>query len=230
MPTEAFNVEGAAPGSRANSVYEWLRERIIDGTLPSGARIRERDIAEELRVSRIPVREALPQLESEGYIQTLPRRGAVVVPMTVEAVRELFEVRSSLEVLAARLAAQACAGGASAEGLERLLEAAHQATESGEEDLIAELNSRLHEEIVDLSGNRLLQKLMAPVSGHVRRLFHLAKDRDQEELFREHVAIVQAIKRGEAELAAALAFAHVEESRIESLPLVEGQMQALERR
>ena len=226
MTTEAFNDEGAAPGSRANSVYEWLRERIIDGTLPSGARIRERDIAEELRVSRIPVREALPQLESEGYIVTLPRRGAVVVPMTVEAARELFEVRSSLEVLAARLAAQACADGASAEGLDRLLEMAHEATERGEEDRIAELNSRLHEEIVALSANHLLQKLMTPVSGHVRRLFHIAKDRDQQELFREHVAIVQAIRRGQPELAAALAFAHVEESRIESLPIVEDHMGA----
>ncbi|MDQ4504005.1 GntR family transcriptional regulator [Sinomonas sp. ASV322] len=225
MTAEAPAEEGPATGSRANNVYEWLRERIIDGSLPPGARIREREIAEELQVSRVPVREALPQLESEGYIETLPRRGAVVVPLTVNAAVELFDVRASLEVLAARLAAQACAAGASPAGLEALLERAHEATEAADEDQIADLNSRLHEEILVLSGNRLLQKLMTPVNGHVRRLFHVAKDRDQEELYREHVAIVQAISRGHAELAAALSFAHVEESRNESLPIVERQLE-----
>ncbi|WP_138418324.1 GntR family transcriptional regulator [Sinomonas gamaensis] len=229
MSAGAFNEDGQSSASRANSVYEWLRERIIDGTLPAGSRVRERDIATELNVSRVPVREALPQLESEGYIETIPRRGAVVVPMTVAAVRELFDVRSSLEVLSARLAAHACADGASPAPLERLLEQAHQATDAGDEDRIAELNSRLHEEIVALSGNRLLQKLMTPVSGHVRRLFHIAKDRDQQELYREHVAIVRAISGGQAELAAALSFAHVEESRVESLPIVEHQADTLSR-
>ncbi|WP_422934632.1 GntR family transcriptional regulator [Sinomonas sp. P47F7] len=226
MPAEVSLDEEPGSGSRANGVYEWLRERIIDGTLPPGARLREREIAEGLQVSRVPVREALPQLESEGYIETLPRRGAVVVPMSVSAVQELFDVRSSLEVLAARLAARACAAGAPPAALEALLARAHEATEADDEDQIADLNSRLHEEIVTLSGNRLLQKLMTPVSGHVRRLFHIAKDRDQRELYREHVAIVQAIIRGNAELAAALSFAHVEESRAESLPIVERQLGA----
>ena len=212
---------GRADRSLAAGVYEWLRERIIDGTLAPGERIREREVAEDLQVSRIPVREALPQLESEGYIVTLPRRGAVVTQMTVRDVTELFDVRSSLEVLGARLAAQACAEGGSAALLEATLEEAAIAVAAKDDAHIADVNARLHDEILALSGNRLLGKLMAPVSGHVRRLFHVAADRDQDVLHAEHVALVQAIAGGHAELAAALAFAHVEHSRNECLPIVE---------
>ncbi|WP_077489333.1 GntR family transcriptional regulator [Sinomonas mesophila] len=208
--------------SLASGVYEWLRERIIDGTLAPGERIREREVAEDLRVSRIPVREALPQLESEGYIVTLPRRGAVVTHMTVRDVTELFDVRSSLEVLAARLASEACTAGSSPAALEATLEEAARAVAAKDAAHIADVNARLHEEILALSGNRLLDKLMAPVSGHVRRLFHIASDRDQDVLHAEHVALVQAIVAGHADLAAALAFAHVEHSRNECLPIVEG--------
>ena len=95
--------------SRGEAVYEWVRERIIDGSLQPGSRIRERDLAEAINVSRVPIREAFPRLEAEGYIRTIPRRGAVVAPMELVDVNEVFDVRASLEVLAARLAAQRCA-------------------------------------------------------------------------------------------------------------------------
>ncbi len=216
-------LDESTAGSRllATTVYEWLRERIIDGTLQPGERIREREVAERLQVSRVPVREALPQLESEGYIETLPRRGAVITHMTAQRAEELFDVRASLEVLAARLAAAACARGSSPSRLLDLLEEAGGAIDADDGRRIADVNSRIHEEILALSSNRLLQKLMAPVNGHVNRLFHIAKDRDQQELHREHFEIVDAILRGQPELAAALSFSHVERSRNECLPIVE---------
>lgn len=217
---------GAITTSRTGNVYEWIRERIIDGTFPPGQRIRERDVALELQVSRVPVREALPQLESEGYIESLPRRGAVVTHLTVQAVTELFDVRASLEVLGARLAAQACASGTDASRLTVLLGAAETALLDNHEHLIADVNSRIHEEILELSGNHLLRRLMSPVNGHVRRLFHVAADRDQLVQHHEHSAIVQAITEGHSELAAALAFAHVEHSRNECLPIVEKSLGA----
>ncbi|HKU32009.1 GntR family transcriptional regulator [Arthrobacter sp. NyZ413] len=222
MSAEVLDENSVGSPSRATSVYEWIRERIIDGTLPPGERIREREVAEKLQVSRVPVREALPQLESEGYITTTPRRGAVVTHVTLRAATELFDVRSSLEVLAARLAAEACSKGASADRLREVLSEALQATEADEAVHIADVNSRLHEEILALSGNSLLQKLMTPVNGHVRRLFHIAADRDQHELHREHIAIVEAILRGQGDLAAALSYAHVEQSRNECLAIIGG--------
>ena len=92
---------GLADQPLSAKIYEALRERIIEGALRPGERIRERELAEELNVSRIPIREAMPRLEAEGFIRTLPRRGAVVTEMTIGDVEELFVVRSSLEVLAA---------------------------------------------------------------------------------------------------------------------------------
>lgn len=220
MTSQPIEGVGRPERSLATGVYEWLRERIIDGSLRPGERIREREVAEDLQVSRIPVREALPQLESEGYIVVLPRRGAIVAQMTVQDVTELFDVRSSLEVLAARLAAQACSSGADPSALSEAFRAAAEALSSREEAHIADANSRLHEEILALSGNRLLQKLMIPVSGHVRRLFHIARDRNQHVQHAEHEALIQAIVDGHPDLAAALAFAHVEHSRNECIPIV----------
>jgi DNA-binding GntR family transcriptional regulator len=219
MTAEAM--EAAPTASRSGSVYEWLRERIINGTLPAGQRIREREVALELDVSRVPVREALPQLESEGYIVTIPRRGAVVTHLTVQGVTELFDVRASLEVLAARLAAGAIAAGADTRRLTGLLGDAGRALADNDGHLIADLNAQIHEEILELSGNALLKRLMSPVNGRLRRLFHVAADRDQAVQHDEHSALVQAILGGHAELAAALAFAHVEHSRNECLPIVE---------
>lgn len=215
---------GVADLSLAAQIYETVRERIIEGILPAGARIRERDLAEEFQVSRIPIREALPRLEGEGFIKTVPRRGAVVTELTYRDVEELFAVRSSLEVLAARLAAQATAAGASTSKLSERLTAAEKALDRGDDYDIAAANSALHEEILALSGNSLLISLMGPVNGRVRRLFRLEADRDQQVLCAEHREMCIAISAGNVELAGSLAFAHVEHSRIESLKIMRDRL------
>jgi DNA-binding GntR family transcriptional regulator len=211
---------GLADQSLATKIYLELRERIIEGVIKPGERIRERELAEELDVSRIPLREALPRLEAEGFIRTLPRRGAVVTDLSLRDVEELFEVRSSLEVLAARLAAAACASGADASDLREALHAAEEALASGDDAQIASVNSTLHEKILRLSGNSLLESLMIPVNGRVRRLFYLEAERDQQVLCAEHRDLCRAIVDGHVELAGSIAFAHVEHSKVESLALM----------
>lgn len=211
---------GLADQSLSAKIYEELRERIIEGIIPAGERIRERELAEEFNVSRIPIREAMPRLESEGFIRTVPRRGAIVTEMTLRDVEELFQVRSSLEVLAARLAAEACASGVSGERLTELVLAADAATKSADDRGIAAANSALHEEILVLSSNALLISLMGPINGRVRRLFRLEAERDQLVLCAEHRDLCKAIVDGKAELAASLAYAHVEHSRADSLELL----------
>ncbi|GAA3696075.1 GntR family transcriptional regulator [Arthrobacter ginkgonis] len=214
-PTDGAAIEPTL----AKGIYEWLRERIIDGTLKPGERIREREVAEKLKVSRIPIREALPQLESEGYVTTIPRRGAIVTRMARQDVDELFEVRSSLEVLAAKLAAERCAQGADTTALSACLAEAEEAVAEGDNPRIAEANSRLHEEVLKLTGNSLLQHIMVPISGRVQRLFHIVTERDHAAVHAEHVALCKAILAGKSELAEALAFVHVEISRQETSPV-----------
>ena len=82
-----------------------LRESILDGRLLPGARLVERDLAEELHVSRVPVREALRRLVKEGLVSVVPHRGAVVSPVSASLVTDVFSVRVVLEGMAARIAA-----------------------------------------------------------------------------------------------------------------------------
>ncbi|WP_320781998.1 GntR family transcriptional regulator, partial [Streptomyces sp. CRN 30] len=96
---------GAPRGSLCGRAYDTLRRRIVEGELQPGQRLVERDLAAELEVSRIPLREALRLLEADGLVVLVPRRGALVAPFAPADVRHLFDVRESLEALAARLAA-----------------------------------------------------------------------------------------------------------------------------
>ncbi|WP_236792253.1 GntR family transcriptional regulator [Amycolatopsis sp. GM8] len=210
---------------RARKVYEYLRDGIIDGDFPPGSRLLERELSERLGVSRIPIREALPQLEAEGLITTLPRRGAVVTRLTLRDIDELFNVRTSLEVLAARLASQQPHSSATA-ALEPALARAELATADGSKSEIAAANSAFHEAIVRLSANRLLQSMMAPINARVRWLFRLTSDRDPGVLCSEHHELYDAIRNGEVELAASLAFAHVERGRRPSLASLAGVLPA----
>jgi DNA-binding GntR family transcriptional regulator len=201
-------------------VYRWVRERIVDGTFKPGERIRERELADELKVSRVPIREAFPRLESEGYIKSLHRRGVIVAPVTQQDVAELFSVRSSLEVLTARLAAEQCAKGADGYQLSITLREAEKAVADADETRIAEATSQLHEDLITLTGCRLLDDLMTPIRGRTRRLFHIVVQRDNTAVHREHEALCAAVLAGEVELSAALAFAHVEHSRLETMPII----------
>lgn len=212
---------GADDQPRARKVYEYLRDGIIEGDLLPGSRLLERELSERLGVSRIPIREALPQLEAEGLITTVPRRGAVVTQLTLRDITELFDVRTSLDVLAARLASQQPRSQVTAI-LGPAFARAELATAHGSKTEIAAANSAFHEAIVRLSGSSLLQSLMAPISGRVRWLFRLTSDRDPGVLCSEHHELYDAIRDGDTELAASLAFAHVERGRRPSLTSLAG--------
>lgn len=223
---EAPDVNNAFASANQNQmlaefVYEWVRDRIIDGTLPTGARIREREVADEIQVSRVPVREALPRLEAEGFIRTLPRRGAVVAPMELRDVIEVFDVRAALEVLAARLAAERCAAGADGSVLSNALAVAEAAIATENEQAIARATSDFHDAVVRLADSSLLTDLMVPVQGRVKRLFNIANHRDVIGLHREHYDLCDAVLRGQVQRASALALSHVEHSRADTLPIFE---------
>lgn len=102
-PSDAALDHGAATAEA--EAYAWLLSRIRQGLLAPGARLRAEEIADEIGVSRMPVREALRRLDSEGLVTLRPNRGAVVTGYGPEEILELFEMRAVLEGLAARKAA-----------------------------------------------------------------------------------------------------------------------------
>ncbi|GAA4103746.1 GntR family transcriptional regulator [Nocardioides kongjuensis] len=213
-----------AQGRRSLAVqaFERIKGEIVSLQRPPGQRLVERDLAAELEISRIPLREALRQLEAEGLVVIVPRQGAMVAPFTAADVRHLFDVRESLEVLAVRLAAQQ----ADSRGLATLqghLAAAHAALAARDLNALADANAGFHETVIAMSANPLLQSIMQPLNARVRWLFHLAQGPDEDDdMCAEHEAIYRAIAAGDAERGAALAYEHVRETREATLEMAAG--------
>ncbi|GAA2026959.1 GntR family transcriptional regulator [Agromyces tropicus] len=211
-------------------VYEEIRQQIVSGELQPGTRLKEREISASLNVSRVPVREAFPLLEADGFIRIIPRRGAIVKELAVRDVEELFDVRESLEVLAARLAAQR-SGSASFDSMEQVLASARDAIASGDERALVQANVAFHEAMAELSGNALLIGVVRSILGRMEWLFRFTVDRDMRTQCEEHEDLFRAVKAGHAELAGSLAFAHVASGRLptlEKIRLADGSSAASE--
>jgi DNA-binding GntR family transcriptional regulator len=191
-------------------VREKIRTRIAEGVWGPGVRLVERDLAEEFEVSRVPVREALRALESEGFVDLLPRRGAVVRDLNQSVVADLFDIRQVLEALAARLVAERI-DEAGLEQLAEVLRDGRRAVEAGDHTECGTANTAFHETLLQLAGNDSLRSVLEPVTGRLRWLFR--QTTDHERVQREHEQLYAALEMRDAELAAAVALAHVRASR-----------------
>lgn len=193
-------------------VCDELRRLVTTGQLAPGTRLVEDRLAERLGVSRNPVREALQTLASEGFVELLPRRGAVVAQITPAQAEDLFDVRTALEPLAARLAARR----RDEEGLERLrgvLHRAREATDAQDLDLLASYNTDFHSLVVQLSGNDYLRLLVAPMARRVQWVFRTSAATRAPHSWTEHEELLRAIADGDEEYADAVARAHVAAAR-----------------
>lgn len=222
MPEPA---KGRDDEARAEHVYQLVLEGIVTGTFAQGGRLRERELSEMYDVSRIPVREAIQRLEQDGFVETFPRRGAVVRQLTLTDVNELFDVRLCLEAFAARMAATRVAEGHSGGRLQELLDDSRTAIDAGLADDVVRLSTEIHAEIVRMSGNRLLIESVKPLFGRMRWIFGLAHNRSNELQRDEHAALCDAILKGRPELAYSLAYSHIELGRE---PVLAGLAETLE--
>ncbi len=187
--------------------YRFLRERIRDGTLTSGTRIKADDIAQQLGLSRMPVREAIRQLDSEGLLTIRPNRGAVVTTLDPQDILELFQMRSVLEGLAARRAAVRCDEAAFEE-----MELRFNRLERAGSDLhkwISRHND-FHDVICRLSGgNRLfaqVQKLRTAIEPYLRIV--LVRP-EMERAIAEHRELMEVIRSGDPDAAEKAMRVHV---------------------
>ncbi len=191
-------------------VYESLREDILTNRLPPGTPLQEAAIARALEVSRGPVREALRRLAAEGLVDLVPRRGAVVSSLSREEFLDAYRVREALEVLAIRLATPRLTE-EDLQELERLHEAMVQAAAANDLDAFFAANAAFHELFVDRSGNLILQDYYYPLVDQMRR-YRLRSVSLRGGLLRscdEHRAILDALRRRDAETAAQLLSEHI---------------------
>lgn len=199
-------------------VLEEVKERIISGELPAGARLHERNLSHELGVSRVPLREAILTLESQGLIEVRPRIGAFVKPLTRKYVEDLFNVRLALEPLAASLAAR----NRTAEQLEQLEGLFHEQQKAMQADnnkAGSLVNAEFHLVILRASGNDLLYSIVAPLQSQIQRLFRRTIVNISELLYHDHENMLDAVRHQDADRAARLALEHVEGTRAHSLSL-----------
>jgi DNA-binding GntR family transcriptional regulator len=193
-------------------VADELRRQIINGEYEAGHRLTEERLAEDFGVSRNPVREAIRVLEAEGFLIVQPRRSALVASVAVRDMEDLFEVRMSLEMLAARLAAQRAEGD---DTLERLIA---EARESSDEAVLATLNTRFHATVCALSGNALLTSLMERLYNRMQWVYRQNVRERAPHSWAEHERLAKAIKAGDADAAANAAREHVLAARASALP------------
>lgn len=201
---------GATHQPLRERVRDLIRDRIVRGEFTPGDRLVERVLAEELGVSRVPVREALNLLKGEGFVQDVPRRGVIVTMLSQEDLDDLFEVREALEVQSARLACQR----ATDDELESLADIARRADAARDLDdaeLLADLNEAFHDAIPRLAHNRILATTLEPLEGRLHWV--LRQNRSPGALMKEHSELVEALVARDAERAEEIARRHVATSR-----------------
>lgn len=156
----------------ASTATELLREKILDGSLRPGTRLIEADIARQLRISRGPVREALTTLRAEGLVHDEAPRGVSVAALSPQDIREIYEVRASLESGAARLVIAANDGRAT-DRLVAALDRLRAAARRGRQLEFVEADLALHEELCRVSGNDRLFQAWETQVGLLRTLIRL---------------------------------------------------------
>lgn len=189
-------------------VVDALRDKILNGAIAQGERLVESRLSEEFSVSRMPVREALRQLAASGLVTIEPRRGATVTAFQGAQLRELVEVRATLEALNAKLAAQRHDPRQIAELNALLAEGMRLASTSGDMETLARLNVRFHDSLGHIAANSVLQEMMRTLRDRTAVLFAPFTNRTQQN-WEEHAAILRAVISGDAELASLLAARHV---------------------
>lgn len=196
--------------------YERIRQDIFDCRYDAGDRLREREVSEAMQMSRIPVREAFPRLETGGLIRMDGRRGAIVTHITTEGVHELYDLRGVIEPFVARMAADRITP-ASGDRLLAALGQAEDALASGDVSAFDEANSAIHRTIGDVTHSDLLERTVAPLADRTARLSSVTLAADPQDRHREHRVLVSAIVGGNRDLAASAAFTHVELGRERTL-------------
>ena len=193
-------------------VCDAIRDQIMNGEHPPGARLVEDRLAAELGVSRNPVREALRVLEAEGFVEMIPRRGAVVASLSDKEVEEIFEVRLALEALAARLAARKSESDGQA-ALKKILSETRTALRRSEPAKLAALNTRFHEVVVDIADNGYLRDVMLPLRGRMQWIFSRTVSQRAGHSLEEHFQLADAIVEHDEDRAAKLAENHIAAAR-----------------
>ena len=200
--------------SLTEQAYAILRERVITGELTPGVDVSEPELAEQLQMSKTPVREALARLCVEGLMEAFPRRGYRVTPVTLKDMNDLFTVRGVLEGTAAALAAQNMSE-EELDALDRLVDASYVVGEDASTRTFVTSNEAFHSAIARGSRNPRLHALVMSHLEECARLFYMGtRIRDlNPETANDHRRIVAVLRQRDGEKARLAMIEHNENTR-----------------
>jgi DNA-binding GntR family transcriptional regulator len=207
METKATKADWAAPGGHrtlAEKAFATLHDAIVTGALTSGRRLLIEELAEQLEMSPMPIREALRRLDAVGLVEHVPHRGARVTELSIDDLAEVYEARLALEPLAVRHAAERFTD----EDAERASQSLARHVEAYRRNDVAQAwvsHTEFHFALYRAAGSRWLLRLITPLweSSERYRLAHGSVQRSLDDRRREHERILEACVQREPELAAA---------------------------
>lgn len=212
----------ATPVRASDRAYQALRDDIVEWRLAPGTILGEVEQAARLGVSRTPLREALSRLMTDGLVASQSGRGLVVTDVSVDNIRELFDVRKALEVKAMRLAAIHHTGDIFAELEREFVEVpALLAHDDSDRSAYFDLVRRFDDAVDDAVQNDYLTGALNSLRTHLVRVRRLAKDNPERlaAAAKEHLLIVQAIVAGDPELAAHATHVHLHHALTSALAM-----------
>lgn len=206
---EKLNIENFKP--LRDIVFEYLRQSILDGKLEPGKRLMEIQLADQLGVSRTPIREAIRKLELEGLIVMVPRKGAYVADVSIKDILEVLEIRMVLEGLAGSLAAERMTD----KEIEELTHICHGFRNCYErEDIkgMIEKDVEFHDCIFNSTGNSKLNQIAQGLREQIYRfrVRYISRYDKAKELVNEHQLLLEAIQNRDPENAYKYGMAHIE--------------------
>ena len=185
--------------SRVDQAYAEIRRRILDNYYAPGHQVLEQELAADLGMSRTPVREALVRLQNERFVQLIPRHGMRVVPLSIQELREVYEVLTSLELTAIERLARAELDEAALAAIEKPVDEMDLAVRKKDVDAWAKADERFHRTLVTLCGNRRLAVMVEMLweQGHRARMTTVRLRASLDQSNREHRAVLDAIRQGD---------------------------------
>ena len=209
--------------SLVDRAYQEIRRRILDNEYPPAHQVLEQELAEELGMSRTPLREALVRLQNEHFVQLIPRHGMRVVPLSLEDLRDTYEVLTALEVAAIERLVRSEPDRKTLAGLDRALDDMDASLKQRDRDAWVKADERFHRTLIDLCGNRRLAAVayMLWDHGHRARMTTVRLRPTLGSSNKEHRDVVEAIKRGNWREARAVHLKHRARTSQEIIALLE---------
>jgi DNA-binding GntR family transcriptional regulator len=205
------------------TAYQWIRQRILDNEYAPGTQVLEQTLADQIGISRTPVREALIELQQDGLVEIVPRHGVRILPLSPDDMREIYAILTNLEPMAAEELARRRPSADIIAPLVEACDAMEAAVAREDRDAWAKADEKFHLALLELCGNRRLTSIVMAMwdQAHRARMFTLKLRPLPVESTREHRAALEAILAGDAVKAREIYRAHRQRGGDELMKLIE---------